>query len=51
VQIDDEFQGFITCLPDQLSWFGLHERILVANMVIWVEVMAAWLLRLSLRVQ
>jgi len=37
-------------LPDQLSWFGLHERILVANMVIWVEVMAAWLMRLSLRV-
>ena len=36
-------------LPDQLSWFGLYERILVALMVIWVEVTAIWLLRLSLR--
>ncbi|MFH1639164.1 MAG: DUF998 domain-containing protein [Chloroflexota bacterium] len=38
-------------LPDQASWFGLYERILVANMVIWIEVMAIWLLRLSLRHQ
>ena len=37
------------CLPDQLSWFGLYERILVANTVIWIEVMAINLLRLSLR--
>lgn len=36
-------------LPDELSWFGLYERILVANTVIWVEVMAVRLLRLSLR--
>jgi len=35
-------------LPAQLSWFGLYERILVANMIIWVEVMAVRLLRLSL---
>jgi len=37
------------CLPDQASWFGLYERILVANMIIWVEVAAIQLLRLSLR--
>ncbi len=36
-------------LPDELSWFGLYERMLVANEVIWVEVMALWLLRLSIR--
>jgi hypothetical protein len=35
-------------LPVHLSWFGLYERILVASMVIWVEVMAIRLLRLSL---
>ncbi len=36
-------------LPHQLSWFGLYERILVAVIVIWVEAMGVWLLRLSLR--
>ncbi len=36
-------------LPEQLSWFGLYERILVANAIIWVEVVALRLLRLSLR--
>ena len=36
------------CLPAQLSWFGLYERFLVSNMIIWVEVMAVRLLRLSL---
>ena len=35
-------------LPAKLSWFGLYERILVANAIIWVEIMAVWLLRLSL---
>ena len=35
-------------LPAQLSWFGLYERILVANAIIWVEVMAVRLLHLSL---
>jgi len=34
--------------PAQLSWFGLYERIIVWNVVIWVEVMAIRLLRLSL---
>lgn len=32
----------------QSGWFGLYERLLVANMVVWVEVMAIKLLRLSL---
>ena len=36
-------------LADQVRWFGLYERILVANMIIWVEVVAVQLLRLSLR--
>jgi len=37
--------GFI---QDDISWFGLLERVLVANMIIWVEVAAIKLLRLSL---
>ncbi len=36
-------------LPPDLSWFGLFERVLVADEVIWVVVVAVWLLRLSLR--
>ena len=36
-------------LLDQRGWFGLHERIIVANVIIWVEVVAVHLLRLSLR--
>jgi hypothetical protein len=36
-------------LPDQTGWFGLYERIIVANVIIWVEVAAVQLLRLSLR--
>jgi MFS family permease len=36
------------CLSDELSWFGLYERILVANAVVWVVIMAIRLLRLSL---
>ena len=35
-------------LPPELSWFGLYERILVANTIIWVGIMAVRLLRLSL---
>jgi hypothetical protein len=35
-------------LLDELSWLGLYERVLVANTVIWVEIMAIKLLRLSL---
>ncbi len=37
----------IGVLQDDVSWFGLLERILVANMIIWVEVAAIKLLRLS----
>lgn len=29
-------------LPDDLSWFGMYERILVAAEVLWVETMAMW---------
>ena len=38
-------------LPSPLSWFGLYERLVVANAVIWVEVVAIRLLLLSLRRQ
>ena len=31
-----------------MSWYGLYQRILVANMVMWIEIMAIWLMRLSL---
>ncbi len=34
-------------LPDETSWFGLLERIVVANMILWVEVAAIKLLFLS----
>jgi MFS family permease len=34
---------------EQTGWFGLHERIIVANAIIWVEVVAIHLLRLLLR--
>ena len=34
---------------DQTGWFGLYERIIVANAIVWVEVGAMHLLRLSLR--
>jgi hypothetical membrane protein len=36
-------------MPPYFDWFGLFERILVADEVIWVEVMAIWMLRLSLQ--
>jgi hypothetical protein len=36
-------------LPAELSWFGLYERVLVANAAIWMEMMSIRLLRLSLR--
>jgi hypothetical protein len=39
----------LLCLRDQMTWFGLYERILVANMIIWVEVTAINLMRLSLK--
>jgi hypothetical protein len=36
-------------LSDEVSWFGLLERLLVANMIIWVEVAAIKLLLLSIK--
>ncbi|HEY4712027.1 MAG TPA: DUF998 domain-containing protein [Dehalococcoidia bacterium] len=36
-------------LSDQTGWFGLYERIIVANAIIWVEVVAIHILRLFLR--
>jgi hypothetical protein len=36
-------------LPSETSWFGLLERILVANMIVWVEVAAIRLLLLSIK--
>jgi len=36
-------------LSNQTGWFGLYERIIVANAIIWVEVVAVHLLRLLLR--
>jgi len=36
-------------LPDDSGYFGLLERLLVANMITWVEVTAIKLLRLSVR--
>lgn len=34
---------------NQTGWFGLYERIIVLNAIIWVEVAAVHLLQLSLR--
>jgi chromate transport protein ChrA len=36
-------------LPDQTGWFGLYERIIILNALIWVEVVAIHFLRLLLR--
>jgi hypothetical protein len=36
-------------LSDETSWFGLLERIVVVNMIVWVEVAAVKLLLLSLK--
>ena len=38
-------------VPSHTNWFGLYERIAVANAIGWVEVTAIWLLLLSLRRQ
>lgn len=38
----------VAILEDSDAWFGLAERLLVANMIIWVEVMAFKLFYLSL---
>jgi hypothetical protein len=34
---------------EQTGWFGLYERIIILNALIWVEVVAIHLLRLLLR--
>jgi hypothetical membrane protein len=39
----------IRVLTDKNSWFGLMERLLVANMILWVEVAAVNLFILSLK--
>jgi len=39
----------LALLPARIAWFGLYQRIIVGNVIIWVEVMAIHLLRLSLR--
>jgi hypothetical protein len=36
-------------LRHKISWFGLLERLVVGNMIIWVEVTAVKMLRLSVR--
>jgi hypothetical protein len=36
-------------LPDNIHWFGLLERLVVANMIVWVEVAAIKLLLISIR--
>jgi Protein of unknown function (DUF998) len=36
-------------MPEENSKFGLFERGLVADEILWVEIMAIWLFRLSLR--
>ena len=36
-------------LPEKLSWFGLYERVLIGNALVWVEVLAIRLLMLSIR--
>jgi len=34
---------------EQRGWFGLYERIIIGNALVWVEVVAIHLLRLPLR--
>ena len=36
-------------LPKNISWFGLYERILVANVLVWLEITGVHLLLLSIR--
>jgi hypothetical protein len=36
-------------LPDEITWFGLMERLVVVNMIVWVEVAAVRLLFLSIK--
>lgn len=37
-------------LPQDMNWFGLYERILVVAEVLWVEMMAMWLMKISERI-
>jgi hypothetical protein len=39
----------IVTFAERAGWFGLFERLLVADAVIWVELMAIWMLRSSLK--
>ncbi len=41
----------IALIPEEKGYFGLLERLLVADEIIWVETVAIWLLRLSFRVR
>ena len=36
-------------LQNEVSWFGLYQRILALDELMWIEIMAVWLLRMSLR--
>ncbi len=36
-------------LSDQIGWFGLYERIIIGNALVWVEVVAIHFLRLLLK--
>ena len=36
-------------LPQNITWFGLYERILVANVLVWLEITGIRLLLLSIR--
>jgi hypothetical protein len=37
-------------LENDINWFGLYERILVMVEVLWVEMMAMWLMKISERI-
>jgi len=43
------FVLFMVIFQDKISWFGLYERLLVLNMVVWVGMTAVRLLILSIR--
>ena len=41
----------LVILDDRISWFGFLERLLVANMIVWIEVAGVNLLIISLKKQ
>jgi len=43
--------AIVTTIADDTNFFGLFERLLVANMVIWVEITAFRIMLLSLRTE